>query len=66
MSFLQSVLSLDKTIEGINSILPIVSLWFISQHATEPIDVMTELKTAVDRRFCRMKVSGHDTWFFFR
>ena len=31
MSFLQSVLSLDKTIEGINSILPIVSLWFISQ-----------------------------------
>ena len=32
MSFLQSVLSLDKTIEGINSILPIVSLWSISQH----------------------------------
>ena len=31
MSFLQSVLSLDKTIEGINSILPIVSLWSISQ-----------------------------------
>ena len=31
MSFLQSVSSLDKTIEGINSILPIVSLWSISQ-----------------------------------
>ena len=32
MSFLQLVLSLDKTIEGFNSILPIVSFWPISQH----------------------------------
>ena len=32
MSFLQLVLSLDKVKDGFNSILPIVSLWSISQH----------------------------------
>ena len=32
MSFLQLVLSLDKTKDGFNSILPIVSFWLISQH----------------------------------
>ena len=37
MSFLQLVLSLDKTIEGFNSILPIVSFWPISQHIVEII-----------------------------
>ena len=31
MSFLQLVLSVDKTEKGLNSILPIVSLWSISQ-----------------------------------
>ena len=41
MSFLQSVLSLDKTIEGINSILPIVSLWSISQHFERMISIKT-------------------------
>ena len=32
MSFLQLVLSLDKTIEGNNSILENMSIWPISQH----------------------------------
>ena len=37
MSFLQLVLSLDKTKDGFNSILPIVSFWPISQQVQEQI-----------------------------
>ena len=35
MSFLQLVSSLDKTKDGFNSILPIVSFWPISQHIVQ-------------------------------
>ena len=45
MSFLQLVLSLDKTKDGFNSILPIVSFWPISQQGVHIVVGPFEVKS---------------------
>ena len=52
MSFLQLVLSLDKTKDGLNSILPIVSFWPVSQQMFQIFMFESVLKISEHVEIC--------------